>query len=278
MSDQYSELIAEWNAIQEIVSKSVVYSDSFDSFSLPTPAQPMPPNSSSTTVLHTLPTQTGTSPTGSDSKPIVSLIAGADISFDTSDSSRGVAAIVVLQYPSFNQVYCKTRDFTLNIPYISGYLAFREKDVIVEMMRELQDEHPELYPQVLFIDGNGLLHPRRSGCACHVGVELDIPTIGVGKTFLAFPELHWNTAQYRDALVQKGDWVPLIDTTGFVCGASVKTAPNIKNPIFISVGHRFQLESAVQFVVDCCKFRQPEPIRAADHAGREFVRLHPLPH
>ncbi|XP_040386483.1 endonuclease V isoform X6 [Cygnus olor] len=131
------------------------------------------------------------------------------------------------------------------------------------------------YPglEVLLVDGNGLLHHRGFGVACHLGVLTDLPCIGVAKNLLqvdglARDELH--REQIR-SLQRGGDTFPLTGTSGNVLGMALRSC-NSSKPLYISVGHRVCLETAVRLVQSCCRYRIPEPIRQADIRSREYIR------
>ncbi|XP_074870884.1 endonuclease V isoform X5 [Carettochelys insculpta] len=152
---------------------------------------------------------------------------------------------------------------TVSAPYVAGFLAFREAPFLVEAAQRLQEREPGLRPQVLLIDGNGMLHHRGFGVACHLGVLTDLPCIGVAKNLLqvdglAKDELH--KEQIRD-LQTGGDVFPLMGTSGRVLGMALRSCNKSKKPIYVSVGHRTCLESAVRLVLSCCRYRIPEPIR-----------------
>ncbi|KAM6376942.1 endonuclease V isoform 3-T3 [Pluvialis apricaria] len=132
------------------------------------------------------------------------------------------------------------------------------------------------YPalEVLLVDGNGLLHPRGFGVACHLGVLTDLPCIGVAKNLLqvdglARDELH--REQIR-SLQREGDTFPLTGTSGRARGMVLRSHNNSSKPLYISVGHRVCLETAVRLVKSCCRYRIPEPIRQADIRSREYIR------
>ncbi|XP_062447582.1 endonuclease V isoform X5 [Rhea pennata] len=132
--------------------------------------------------------------------------------------------------------------------------------------------YPDL--EVLLVDGNGLLHHRGFGVACHLGVLTDLPCIGVAKNLLqvdglARDELH--REQIR-SLQMEGDAFPLTGTSGKVLGMVLRSCNNSSKPLYISVGHRVCLETAVHLVKSCCRYRIPEPIRQADIRSREYIR------
>uniref|UniRef100_A0A8C8S1L5 Endonuclease V n=1 Tax=Pelusios castaneus TaxID=367368 RepID=A0A8C8S1L5_9SAUR len=152
---------------------------------------------------------------------------------------------------------------TVSAPYVAGFLAFREVPFLVEAAQRLQEQEPGLTPQVLLVDGNGLLHHRGFGVACHLGVLTGLPCVGVAKNLLqvdglAKDELH--KEQIRD-LQMGGDVFPLTGTSGRVLGMALRSYSRSTKPIYISVGHRICLESAVRLVQSCCRYRVPEPIR-----------------
>jgi deoxyinosine 3'endonuclease (endonuclease V) len=149
---------------------------------------------------------------------------------------------------------------------------------LLQLIDELKQERPELYPQVILVDGNGLLHPRQFGIASHLGVLSDIPTIGVAKTFLMIPDeledVHTVKQKCKENLLKKGDRYDLIGkTSNFVYGSALRTSDNAPNPVFVSQGHRISLETSIDIVLSTCpRYRIPEPIRAADLSSRAYIR------
>ncbi|NXY15969.1 ENDOV Endonuclease, partial [Atrichornis clamosus] len=190
-------------------------------------------------------------------------VGGVDLSYIKGDDSSACASLVVLSYPALEVLYQDCRMVAVTAPYVAGFLAFREVPFLVEAVQRLQQEEPKLQPQVLLVDGNGLLHPRGFGIACHLGVLTDLPCIGVAKNLLqvdglARDELH--REQVR-ALQRSGETFPLTGTSGKVLGMALRSCSNSSKPLYISVGHRVSLATAVRLVSSCCRFRVPEPIR-----------------
>jgi deoxyinosine 3'endonuclease (endonuclease V) len=142
----------------------------------------------------------------------LSLVGGVDISFVGNESDIACAALVVLEYPSMREVYSRYRIVRLQHPYVSGFLAFREVPFRVELVEELRRAQPELIPQIIFVDGNGVLHPRGFGLASHLGVLVDIPTVGVGKSLLKVDGLEKQVVldQCKATLTVGGEWLPLV--------------------------------------------------------------------
>ncbi|KAI9218004.1 endonuclease V [Blastocladiella britannica] len=218
-------------------------------------------------------------------------IAGVDISFFSTDDhlsaapnaagddavQHAIAYVTVLEWPSLEPVYSAHARVHLMQPYIPGFLAFREVDPLLALLRAIPDH---LAPQVLLVDGNGKLHPRRFGLASHLGVLLgNVPTIGVAKNYLHIPDAANDAlgmatirARARSELTHGGAWFPLVARETVVFGAALRPLESTTNAIYVSVGHSISLESAVKVVTRCCKYRIPEPIRVADLRSRELVR------
>ncbi|MDG4576936.1 MAG: deoxyribonuclease V [Defluviicoccus sp.] len=139
-------------------------------------------------------------------------------------------------------------------PYVPGLLSFREGPAAVAAIGSLSRR-----PDVLMCDGQGIAHPRRIGIASHLGLVLDLPAIGVAKSRLV--------GKHGEPGPNRGDWTPLVDG-GDVIGAVVRTREKVR-PVFVSIGHRVSLETAIALVLACTRrFRLPEPIRAADRLSR----------
>ncbi|OAD00273.1 hypothetical protein MUCCIDRAFT_166063 [Mucor lusitanicus CBS 277.49] len=191
-------------------------------------------------------------------------VGGVDLSFPLGDHENAVACLVVMQMPDLQVVYKEFLQTKLHLPYISGYLAFREVEPLMELIRQLKANQPELYPQF--------------GIASHLGVLCDTPTIGVAKNFLVIPSEFDDMAaiksQYKEALHKKGDDFKLVGaTSGSIYGTALRTSDNAVNPVFVSQGHLITLETAIKVVLATCpKHRIPEPIRAADLESRAYIR------
>ncbi|KAL6048400.1 Endonuclease V [Balamuthia mandrillaris] len=211
---------------------------------------------------------------GRDGRPPLSLVGGVDISFIKDDPVNACASLVVLSYPQLKVVYKDFQMVELRQPYIAGFLAFREVPHLVPLFDKLRRTSPELVPQLVFVDGNGILHPRGFGLACHLGVLTDIPMIGVGKTFLFVDgmELKDVKRRFRQHCHKAGQAVELVGKSGASWGAALRSTDDTTSPIFVSPGHRVSLETALQLSIACCKFRIPEPVRKADLLSRDYIR------
>jgi len=182
----------------------------------------------------------------------VRFVAGADIS---SPDTRGVAraAVVVLSYPELNIVEVKVTEAEMTFPYIPGLLSFRESPLILAACEKLDN-----VPDLVLIDGHGIAHPRRFGLASHVGLLLDLPTIGCAKSVLC--------GRHGPLGVEAGSYAELVDN-GEVIAAALRTKSGVK-PVYVSVGHKIDLASASRWVMECCRgYRLPEPARLAHLAA-----------
>ncbi len=192
--------------------------------------------------------------TGSIGK--VELVAGVDISILKQENlARG--AVVVLNYPELELVESQIAERVIEFPYVPGLLSFREAPVILDACEKLACN-----PDLIMIDGQGLAHPRGLGFASHLGVLWGKPIIGCAKS-----RLH---GEHRLVGIERGKWVELMDEEKTI-GAVLRTRANIK-PLYISIGHKIDLDSAIEWVLNCGGgYRLPEPTRLAHQVagGRE---------
>ncbi|XP_051151464.1 uncharacterized protein LOC127265622 isoform X2 [Andrographis paniculata] len=190
-------------------------------------------------------------------------IGGVDLSFCKNDPSIACASLVVLEFPAMEVVHEDFAIVRMDIPYVAGFLAFREAPCLLELLEKMKKEACSFYPQVVMVDGNGLLHPRGFGLACHLGVLANIPTIGIGKNLHHVDGLTQSRVRQLLEVNQNtsGGIFPLIGDSGSTLGAAMLSTKDALKPIFISVGHRISLASAIKIVKLCCRFRVPEPVR-----------------
>lgn len=179
----------------------------------------------------------------------INKVAGVDVSVRR---GRACACIVVMTFPELDIIESVAAVSETAYPYIPGLLAFREGPALVNAFRKLESE-----PDVFVFDGMGQLHPRRMGIAAHLGLWLGRPTVGCGKRHLI--------GEYQLPGPQKGS-VCDVRVHGEIRGAILRTRTNVK-PVYVSVGHLADLETAVQLILACApKYRLPRPIRQA-HLG-----------
>jgi deoxyribonuclease V len=177
----------------------------------------------------------------------VRTVAGVDVGFEEGGAVTR-AAVVVLDFPGLNVLASRIARIPTCFPYVPGLLSFRELPAVLPAFRRLPR------PDLVLVDGQGRAHPRRIGIASHLGVWLDVPTIGVGKSRLC--------GEHGRVPLRRGRWAPLLDG-GECIGAVLRSRRGVR-PIYVSTGHRVALESAVRLVMACTAgYRLPEPIRAA---------------
>lgn len=182
------------------------------------------------------------------------LIGGADVGFEQ-EGEVTRAAMVLLAWPSLELVEYQVARVATTMPYIPGFLSFRETPALLAAW-ELLSQKPDL----LFVDGHGISHPRRLGVASHFGLLVDVPTIGVAKKRLCGKcDSPGDEPGALTALMDKNEQLAWVLRSKVRC-----------NPLFISTGHRVGLDSALMWVERCMKgYRLPEPTRWADAVASE---------
>ncbi|MCC6406460.1 MAG: deoxyribonuclease V [Planctomycetes bacterium] len=179
--------------------------------------------------------------------PQIATVAGVDCGIR---DGHVRAAIAVYRYPELELVEAVTRERELRFPYIPGLLAFRELPAIEAAWAALREP-----PDVLLVDGHGIAHPRRFGIASHLGVVVDRPSIGCGKSLLV--------GEHAPLGDERGAREPLVDH-GERIGLALRTRARVR-PVYVSIGHRVDLEFAAEVVLACSiRYRLPEPVRHAD--------------
>lgn len=236
------QIIASWSAIQESIKASLV-------FEVPADFNPK-------------------------------FIAGADISFSQQYPLFGAATVAVLR-PDMSLVCLKTLILKIDVPYVPGFLAFREVDGIkrtyelcVQKCAETIDDFNHI--GLVFVDGNGLLHPRQCGLACHLGAVLKVPTVGCAKTIFAIDGINKFTVEkikqeFKTEGEVKGVTRELTGTSGKVWGVAVKNSKKAYDPLIVSPGNMVDFKTAVDITIKCSKKRVVEPIRIADHHSRWII-------
>ncbi len=185
-------------------------------------------------------------------------VAGVDAAF--ADGGRVIrAAAVLLDFPGLTPVESVLIERPTAFPYVPGLLSFREVPALLEALDELRGA-----PDLVLCDGHGYAHPRRFGLACHLGLWLDIPAIGVAKSRL--------TGIHEEPGPEKGDVAWLLAGKGARpserIGAVLRTRARVK-PVYVSAGHRVSVRTAVSLTLACAtRYRLPEPTRLADKLSR----------
>jgi deoxyribonuclease V len=189
----------------------------------------------------------------------IKLIAGVETAFDHT-SNMLFSAVCLFTWPGMEEYERATAAAQARFPYIRGLHAFREGPVILRAFSHLNPS-----PDLIMFAGHGLAHPRRIGLASHLGLILDIPSLGCARKKLV--------GQHDELDQNKGASAPLIVDNDEV-GRVYRTRDKVK-PVFISPGHRCGLEEAVRVVVGCVgDYRIPEPMRAAHRLANRLKRNH----
>jgi deoxyribonuclease V len=186
----------------------------------------------------------------------VKTIGGGDVAY-SEDRNFLFAAIVVLSFPKMETIDSATAQGEIHFPYIPGLFSFREGPILIKAFKKLK-----LKPDVMIFEGQGIAHPRGIGLASHMGLWLDLPSIGCAKT----PLLN----DFACPGPSKGSF-ELIRKEGKEVGAVLRTKDKVK-PLFISPGHRIDLPTSIQLILDTCQgYRTPEPLRKAHQATRNIL-------
>jgi len=173
-------------------------------------------------------------------------VGGLDVSYK---DKKAYAVAVILDYKNLKILESKTVSMDIKFPYIPTLLSFREVKPLSAVIKKLETK-----PDVYLVDAQGIAHPYFCGCASHLGVVLDIATVGVAKKKLV--------GDYNEPANKKGTWT-MLKYQGQIIGAVLRTKKDCK-PLFISTGHKVSLKSALKIVIETTKkYKHPEPLRLA---------------
>ncbi len=179
----------------------------------------------------------------------VRYVAGVDMGFEE-EGAISRAAVVVLSFPDLQLKEQAIARRPTTFPYIPGFLSFREVPAVMDALEKVSTT-----PDLILCDGQGIAHPRRFGLACHLGVLIDIPTIGVAKSLLV--------GKHDELPLEKGSCQPL-RYKGETVGVVLRSRTGVR-PLYVSSGHRISLPTAIDYVLRCLtKYRLPETTRLAD--------------
>ncbi|MEH2126120.1 deoxyribonuclease V [Nostoc sp.] len=179
----------------------------------------------------------------------IQYVAGVDMGFEA-DGTISRAAVAVLSFPDLQVIETSLAHRPTTFPYVPGFLSFREIPAVLDALEKIKTT-----PNIILCDGQGIAHPRRLGIASHLGLLIDMPTIGVAKSRLI--------GKHEELAEIKGSTQPLI-YNGETIGAVLRSRTGVK-PLYISSGHRISLPTAIDYVLRCTpKYRLPETTRIAD--------------
>jgi deoxyribonuclease V len=197
-----------------------------------------------------------------DDRPPLRVVAGVDAGFEDGGAVTRAAA-VLLDARTLAPLAEALARIPTRMPYIPGLLSFRELPAVLRALADL----PQV-PDLVFVDGQGVAHPRGLGIAAHLGVITDLPTIGVAKSVLV--------GTHGEVGTQRGDRTAL-HYRGKVVGTVLRSKDGIR-PLVVSPGHRVSMEAAADLVLACCtRYRLPEPTRLADRLASRRDRQERLP-
>ncbi len=178
------------------------------------------------------------------------VIIGVDVSYD---DVFGFACAKALDSSSMQVIETQNLVTPYTVPYISGFFALREAPILMELIKSMKSRG------VVMIDSNGILHPRKMGMASYIGVKMNIQTIGVAKTLLI--------GEVGD---RTEDIAPIVHD-GEQLGMAIWLGER-QHPVYVSIGHRISLESAVRIVKKASIYGNPEPLRLAHICSKELTK------
>lgn len=203
-------------------------------------------------------------------KNSIKHIIGMDIQLKNG-TDTGVCTGVILTYPYMSLVDHITVPITVTEPYMPGFLAFREVEHYLRVYKLLSNKHPDKCQDLIMTDGNGILHPAGFGLASHLGVLLNIPTIGCGKNLHQLPDLLDDKHSVRKNMDRDNllDY-PIASYNGKQYGYAMRK--NNLNPVYLSPGHLISFDDVLNIGHVTLLCREPEPVRIADRLSRDFLR------
>ncbi len=192
----------------------------------------------------------------------VRTIGGGDVAYSKKRNLL-FGAIVVLSFPQMDTLDIAKAYGMVRFPYIPGLFSFREGPILIKSFQRLKTK-----PDIMLYDGQGIAHPRGFGLASHMGLWLDLPSVGCAKTPLV--------GEFTSPGSSRGSR-ELIRREGKEVGIVLRTKDNVK-PLFVSPGHRIDLRTSIPIILKCCQeFRIPEPLRRAHHLSRDMMQRHKSP-
>jgi len=190
----------------------------------------------------------------------LNMIAGCDVAYSSS-TNRAYAVIGIYDFPSMRKYYEVYSVSEVSYPYISGLFTFREGPPLLKVFEKLKER-----PDVIIFNGQGIAHPRKMGLATHMGILLDIPSIGCTQRSMF--------GKNRVPGNRRGDWCHVRNNKNELIGCCIRTRENVR-PIFISQGHKIDLPTAVDIILNCTtNFKMPEPLRDAHITANKIKALY----
>jgi deoxyribonuclease V len=192
----------------------------------------------------------------------VRTIGGGDVAYSKTRNLL-FGAIVVLSFPQMDTLDIAKAYGMVHFPYIPGLFSFREGPILIKTFQRLKTK-----PDIMLYDGQGIAHPRGFGLASHMGLWLDLPSVGCAKTPLVDEFTPPGSSRGSRELIRR---------EGKEVGIVLRTKDNVK-PLFVSPGHRIDLPTSIQIILKSCQgFRIPEPLRRAHHVSCDMMQRHKSP-
>ena len=214
-----------------------------------------------------------------DNKEELKYIGGVDISATKPGAfeyDKACAGLMIYEYPSMKLVHEETEIVTLKHPYIAGFLAFREVSYLIKLVNKLKKKRPELVPQIILVDGNGILHYRRVGLATHLSMRVNIPCVGIAKKLLSIDNLNveYLVPHLNEKLTKIGSFYKIHGWNNDQVGYAVRTHQT-EDVVFVSPGNDISFESALKMVMLCLdpngRYKLPLPTEKADFVTRKQI-------
>lgn len=211
---------------------------------------------------------------------VINIIAGVDITFSTINPNVAISTLVVLDRNN-KRIGSLNKISEISVPYVPGFLAFREVDSIKELIDNYTNEKrltaQDFKIDVIFVDGNGILHPNQCGLASHLGVVTDIATIGCAKKIFAIDGINKTVVDEIKLRFKDEGYNTCFEylkgNSGRIWGAAVKNSPEAFDPLIVSIGHKVDIDTAVKLVIRYSVSRVVQPVRLADKHSRLLIDL-----
>lgn len=221
----------------------------------------------------------------SESVPL-KYVGGIDTRYLENDTGLACAGLIIFDVSNeeeFVIVYEDYKFMNITVEYKPGYLAVRYLEIYKNMIEELNQKRPDIFPQLMLVRAGGVLHHNRCGLASHLGIICDVPTIGVQESMLLGPNLGLKMGVDVDTGYNKlftaehhsvGEYSEIADHDGHVLGVALVSSEGSKRPTYVSIGHRVSLDTAIDIVLSLSTCRIPEPIRQVRISCREKLLEH----
>jgi deoxyribonuclease V len=202
----------------------------------------------------------------------ITYVGGFDISFPKGNKIDACVCLAVVRYSDQRVVFAAYKMIKLKLPYIPGLLNFREVPHYITLLNEVKNhpDYKQYVPDIIMVDGNGILHTRGCGAACQLGYLADIPCLGVAKKLLTVDGV---TLRQIDQQFDKegGKLAKIIGASGKLHGMAFRATAR-DDVLFVSCGHLIDMDTAAALVEQCTLIGSPEPVKQADLLSRVYIK------